>query len=74
MVDPTADRAGAPPLPLTPEQCAEAYRLYAHLMSLRRDGWTAAEVHLDSGLGVRPIGKRVDIAPNRNAVIIASTN
>lgn len=58
-----------PPPSLTPEQQSEAVQLYRHLVALRRDGWTAAEVHLDSGLGVRPIGKRVDIAPQRNSVI-----
>jgi hypothetical protein len=39
-----------------------ALALYAHLMALRASGVKQAIIHLDEVLGVRPAGKRVDIA------------
>jgi hypothetical protein len=52
----------ADPPPLTAEQHAIAERLYRHLQELRRSGVRRAEVDLDDAMGVRPIGRRVDMA------------
>lgn len=50
------------PPPLTAEQHAIAERLYRHLQELRRSGVRRAVVNLDDGLGVSPVGRRVDMA------------
>lgn len=75
--------ADVPPQPLTHEvshevltsaQHAEAEAVYRQLLIFRRDGWTSVDISLDSGLGMRPkrLGKRIDIAPDRNSVLAVS--
>lgn len=52
-----------PPSGLTPEQQAEAARLYRHMLMLRDSGVRQAVIILDGPrIGVRATGERVDVA------------
>ena len=58
MIDPPP-----PPPPLTPEQQAEADKLYRHLLALRASGVRSAVLVLDGvKIGVRTAGERIDVA------------
>ena len=67
-----ASSAGEPN-PLTPEQRESALALYRHLLHLHRmDNHMALVSFSDTGVSVRPIGRRVDIgaqAPQGGALI-----
>lgn len=52
-----------PLTPLTPEQQAEAEKVYRHLLSLRASGVRQAIVIMDGvKIGVRATGERQDVA------------
>lgn len=59
---------------LTPDQQREAHKLYAHLLALQAANVRQVTVTLDGDtIGVRPSGRRIDVAILTRRVIIEST-